>query len=217
MLRGCSFGIGAACLISGTMDTARAQSSRYTIHQESSLVYAQVLKAAGLFSGLAHNHVIRATQLSGWLELGLDRPGECRASVDVPVRHLLADEVLMRRRVGYDKELDRDDAAEVQATMLGKQQLNAEEFPFIRLRARDCSLKGDELHARGELHLHGVTREYPLVVKLTQREEGLQATGTLRVEQTDHGIEPYSAALGAVKNQDTVTLVFDLSLRRSEL
>ncbi len=61
--------------------------------------------------------------------------------------------------------------------------------------------------------LHGVTRSESTDVSVTVATDRLTATGTLKVKQTDFGIQPVTAGAGTVRVKDEVTVEFTLVAR----
>lgn len=177
----------------------------YTIDHARSELVVRVFRA-GLASALAHDHVVRAARWQGTLDVNRD-PVALAADLRVQVDALVVDEPEARARYGLDGVLSDDDRASVRETMLGPEQLDAAQYPEIRFRAAELDRAGDGFRLAGELTLHGKTQRIVLPIAVTDDGGTLTARGTIRVAQSDFGIEPYRALLGAVRNQDEVELV----------
>ena len=54
--------------------------------------------------------------------------------------------------------------------------------------------------------MHGVTKAISLPVEATVKGQTIDARGSVKLKTSDFGIEPYSALLGAVRNQDGIIL-----------
>jgi polyisoprenoid-binding protein YceI len=62
----------------------------------------------------------------------------------------------------------------------------------------------------GDLELRGVTQTVSLFVQAELQEDVLRGKGSARLLQSSFGYQPYSAFLGAVRNQDEVVLHVDI-------
>lgn len=58
--------------------------------------------------------------------------------------------------------------------------------------------------------MHGVTKRITVPVTVTITPQQLRAMGSYTLKQTDFGIKPYSAGLGAVKVKNEVTVNFSI-------
>ena len=79
----------------------------------------------------------------------------------------------------------------------------------IEFRSRAVTGPSEALTVAGDLRIAGVTRPATLAVGLG---EGRRARGSLVVRQSDWGITPYRALMGALRVRDEVEIVFDVML-----
>ena len=79
----------------------------------------------------------------------------------------------------------------------------------IEFRSRTVDASSGELTVAGGLTIAGVTRPATLTVDLGKDR---RARGTLVIRQSDWGISPYRALMGALKVRDAVEVVFDVVL-----
>lgn len=193
--------VAAACAALARVAAAEP----YVIDHARSEIAVRVFRA-GLAAFLAHDHVIRAAEWDATLDVNRDPPA-LSADFRVPVDALVVDEPEARARHGLDGVLSDDDRASVRTTMLGPEQLDAARYPEIRFRAAEIDRAGEGFRLAGELTLHGQTKR--ITVPITVRDDGgtLTAHGSVRVVQSDYGITPHRALLGAIKNQDEVEIV----------
>jgi hypothetical protein len=149
---------------------------------------------SGLFSALAHDHVIRAPIAGG--SLSADEP----LSVELTVR--VADlEVL-------DPTLAAGKRPEVRARMLSADVLDAARFPEISFRSTSIAPQGaDRWKVTGDLSLHGVTKSTSFSVE----GKGGRYRGAATLRQSDFGIAPISIAGGTVKVKDEVRIEFEIA------
>jgi len=196
-------GVAAVVLFAGLVRVAAG--APYTIDHAKSEIVVRVFRA-GIAAFLAHDHVIRAGEWDGTLDVNRDPPAVA-ADLRVPVDALVVDEPEARVRHGLDGVLSDDDRASVRATMLGPDQLDAARFPEIRFHAAEIDRAGDGFRLAGELTLRGQTKRITLPITVRENGDTLTAHGTVRVVQSDYGITPHRALLGAIKNQDEVEIV----------
>jgi polyisoprenoid-binding protein YceI len=159
------------------------QNSTLTIH----------VGKTGVFSGLGHEHEVRAPIHSGMVDTGSHPAVE----VHVDARAL--------RVIGKDEP--EKDRAEVQKTMLGPGVLDSEHHQEITFKSTGAEPTGQgRWTLRGNLALRGQTR--PVTVQVTLKDG--RYTGTTTVKQTDFGIKPPGKA--GVRAKDEVRIEFDVRL-----
>ena len=190
------------------------------LDRERSLL-AVVTHKAGVASGLAHEHLVVASDWSGDVRVDLAEPGRSSAELAVSARGLLADPDDERSRweerlleLGllegpFEPLSDRDREKIGKALRSGK-QLDAERFPEIRARLLELRAPQEEAAtwtARVELEVRGRPAESEATVEIDRRGDGsvrLEIRAPFRF--TQWGIEPYSALLGAIRNTDELDL-----------
>ena len=169
--------------VSAQQHNIDTQKSTLTIH----------VGKTGVFSGLGHEHEVRAPIHSGTADTG------AHPAVEV---HVNAQEL---RVVGKDEP--EKNRAEVQKTILGPEVLDSERHQEIVFKSTAAEPAGPEqwtLH--GNLTLRGQTR--PVTVQVTLKDG--RYTGAATVKQTDFGIKPPGKA--GVKAKDEVIIEFDVRL-----
>ncbi|HEY8516055.1 MAG TPA: YceI family protein [Candidatus Binatia bacterium] len=200
--------VGALLLV---VAVGSARAEPYLIDYDESLLVVRVYRA-GVGSVFAHDHVVRATRWDGSLDVN-EAPVALAVDVRVDVQGLEVDEPEMRERFGLDGVLSDDDRRKIRETMLGPTQLDAAAHPEIRFRSSEIDRADGGFRVGGELTIHGVTQRVVFPMQVERNGVELRARGALRVKQSDFGIEPYSAMLGAVRNQDEIDLLFDVVAR----
>ena len=146
----------------------------------------------GAFSGLGHEHEVRAPIQSGMADTG----PHAAVEIHVDARAL---------RV-IDKDQSEKDRTEVQKTMLGPEVLDSEHHEEIVFKSTSAVAADQGWTLRGNLTLRGQTR--PVTVHVTLKNG--QYTGEATVKQTDFGIKPPGKA--GVKAKDEVRIEFDVRL-----
>jgi polyisoprenoid-binding protein YceI len=208
---GCALVVGTLvpALVLGSAGGALAATLR--IDPARSRLVAQVFKE-GLGSGFAHDHVIRATQVTGTVEYDAAAPDRTAITVEVPAASLRADEPALRQEFGLTSALSTSDRADVEKAMRAPDQLDVSRFPTIRFVSTRVGRQPDgRLLVTGTLTIRGVSREVTFPAEVTSGEAGaVRGRATLTLRQSSFGYQPYRAALGTVRNKDELTLLLDL-------
>jgi polyisoprenoid-binding protein YceI len=169
---------------------ARAQS--HDIDTQASTLTAHVGKT-GIFSGLGHEHEVRAPIHDGTADTGPNPAVE----IHVDARTL---------RV-IDKDASEKDRADIQQTMLGPEVLDSERHPDIVFESTSAEPAGQaQWTLRGNLTLRGQTR--PVTVRVTLKDG--HYTGDATVKQTDFGIKPPGPP--GIKAKNEVRIEFDVRM-----
>ena len=207
-------GAFAAMLIAGA-----ALATEYTVDPAESL-FAVVVHKGGVAARFAHNHLIYPAEYTASLALEDGDPKSARFELSFPVKHLRVDEdaahekwyPLVEKNGILDEPFAKvgdDDRKVIAEHMLGKDQLDAEQFPDISAKlisVRDgAGTHGKQRYAQiativFTVHGKTVERECPATIAVTGDGVTVDASGTFKF--TEFGFKPYSAMLGAVKNLD---------------
>lgn len=185
-----------------------AHAAPYDVDAARSEIAVKVFKA-GAASAFAHDHVLRATRWQATLDVGAE-PLALTAEVRVDVSALAVDEPAARARHGLEGTLSDADRTQVRDNMLGADQLDVAAHPEVRFAATRIARDGERFRLAGELSVHGVTRPVDVPLVILPDGDAYTARGSLRVRQSDFGIRPYSAFLGAVRTHDEVEILFTL-------
>jgi polyisoprenoid-binding protein YceI len=168
----------------------------------------------GLGSGLAHDHVVEATEVSGTVEYDPARPEGSSVVIETRTATLRIDDPAARRRSGVEGEISASERADVAKAMRAPDQLDVARYPTIRFASTRVVPEGEgRLRVTGSLTIRGVTREVSFPVTVALEDGALRARATLRFLQSSFGYRPYSALLGAIRNKDEVSLEVDLVAR----
>jgi polyisoprenoid-binding protein YceI len=157
----------------------------------------------GLAATAGHDLTIELTQWTAELEVADDR-----APTGLTVRADMNSLVVREGRGGVKPLTDRD-RREIAVT--ARKLLRVDRFPAATFTATRFDGNGDEGGAiEGTLSMAGADRPLRLTVTRKAGDGAYHATGALR--QTDYGIKPYTAFLGALKVSDQVRLEIDVEL-----
>lgn len=189
--------------------------ARYTIRSDLSDVRFLVYRAGPLAS-FGHNHVIRATHIRGDIYLGTDLQ-HSGFTLTLPVKDFQVDSQQARADEGPDFA-EQPSAQAIQGTytnMLGAGELDAVEYPDIRIRSVAFSGPEWEPDATVRIELRGVVRELTVPIALEREANRLIATGTFHIHQSGFGIRPFSILGGGLQVADTVKVRFHLVTQRN--
>jgi polyisoprenoid-binding protein YceI len=153
----------------------------------------------GMAQKVGHDLIIEVGQWQASVEVGAD--GEPKSI------SLEADPTSLRVLEGHRgvKPLTDSDRAEIRSN-IAKKILGTQPIKFS---STSVQVAGDKLIVEGDLTMAGSTKPASFELALTG-EGGI--SGTLPVTQSEWGIKPYRAFMGALKVRDTVEVVLDASL-----
>lgn len=198
--------------------------------------FAVLTHKAGLAAKLAHDHLVIAHSPRVVLELDPAKPQQARLAVTVPVMSLQIDAPEARQKhaerlrvlgalTGELSPIKDDDRAKIREAMLSAKQLFAERYGEIKAELVSLEPRGAGANARVALgwnakvkiEVRGIVVEktFPARFELAQDGKELHAEVLGELRFTEFGIEPYTAALGAVKNDDLFHLWVDLVARKN--
>jgi len=169
--------------------------------------------AAGRLAKFGHNHIITATQASGLLKLHPDMT-KTGFILLIPVSGLMVDQPQARAKAGPDftKIVSAKDSQATSRNMLGPKVLDVENHPFIE--AATVKLWGDPPNITAELEvtIKQITQRITAPILLSQSDGIFTATGRLRLSQQAFDITPFSILGGAIAVEDSLELLFRITL-----
>jgi polyisoprenoid-binding protein YceI len=188
-----------------TAGAAQADSRQYTLDSKASQIATHVGKS-GLFGFAGHEHDVVVGSFHG--KVVVDPQQISRSTVEISI------DAASLRVTGQGEPAK--DVTAVQATMMGPECLDVARFPSIRFVSKSVTAAATDardITIRGDLTLHGVTREIAIPVRLELGADSMQVTGATTLRQKDFGITPISKA-GVVNVKDELALRWRLVGRR---
>lgn len=158
----------------------------------------------GVAAKVGHDLLIDLPRWSGRLTADSDDPAAVRLEITVELESFTVLE-----GTGGVAPLSSDDKVDITKTALKLFEVSAN--PTATFVADRVAPEGESFSVDGNLSLHGRTVPLRLAVHSTG-ERSWRATGS--VNQSDFGIKPYRAFLGALRLADAVILEADLDLGR---
>lgn len=175
-------------------------------------LYIQVYKdPTTIAQALAHDHVVQG---SGWLGSATWDPANlatCKVVISVPVQRLVVDEKSVRTTLGYDTFPSDSERADIKEAMLGADQLDGAKYAEIKYESTKCEAQGDGVLVTGNMTIRGVTKPVTMNMALKADAVNFSAKGATAIRATQFGFEPFSKGFGALKNQDRMLLVVDVT------
>lgn len=180
-----------------------------SIDVERSRVYVFVRK-----SGLGHEHAVEGRVKSGTIHLGQAKKS---GALEFDMTSFDADTEAARKYLSLKGTTSDSVRQKVNDNMLGGSVLDVERFPtatFAIESAQQVATKGKtpRYQLKGKFTLHGQTREVTITADTTSQagDKVIRLQGQFDILQTEFGITPYKAALGAVGVADQLTIYGDL-------
>jgi len=191
-----------------------AGAQRYAVESAASEIRLLVYRA-GPLARVGHNHVVvgpvrgevwagRTAEESGFL-------------LDIPVASLAVEPVAARAEEGSEFGAQVSDEARqgTREHMLGSEVLDAQRYPVIRVAS--VALSGPRWNPTvvARATLRGVTRELHFPAAVVEEGDRLAVVASFAFQQSDFGIEPYSALGGGLRVADEVRVRIRIEARRA--
>jgi len=185
----------------------------YEVVGGESLLIVRVYRG-GTLARAGHNHIVASHDLAGTVYVAKDL-ARSSFELEVPVAALTVDEAELRAAQGADFAADVPDSAKAgtRRNMLGAAVLDVEHYPQISLRSENLELQGEHLLAQVEVRIRDQVRSFSVPVSFTVNPSEVLAEGALPLKQSDLGLMPFTALLGALQVQDEMQLQFHLVAR----
>jgi polyisoprenoid-binding protein YceI len=172
----------------------------------------------GALAKAGHNHVIASHDVSGAFYVP-DDVNRTTFELHIPVQGLTIDEPELRAKEGADFPADVPQSARdgTRRNMLSEALLNGAQYPDITLVSQhiDSLEPGARVRADVEISIRGQTRTISVPVSYSLANGELTASGDLPLKQSDLGLTPFSAMLGALQVQDELRVRFRIVAREA--
>ena len=157
----------------------------------------------GVAKKVGHDLVIEAKRWTAKVNVDGDDLTRSTASVTVDTRSL---EVVSG--TGGAKPLSDKDRKDIKEN-IDKKVLKTDKFPDITFQSSRVESKGaDKATVHGDLTIMGTARPASMDIVVT----GNKANGTMTLRQSDWGIKPFSALMGALKLADQLTITVEATV-----
>ncbi len=170
---------------------------------------------AGTMARLGHNHAISSSGLTGtvWVAPNLE---ETIARIVLPVTTLVVDDPAVRAGEGaeFEAPVPEKDRIGTRNNMLGADFLDADNHAFIRVACRDIQMDTEPATAACDITVIGRTVALRMPLSIEQSENQLQVTGEVTLTHEQLGLTPFSAAGGAVRVAEGMTVRYEINAQR---
>jgi polyisoprenoid-binding protein YceI len=172
----------------------------------------------GPLAKAGHNHVIASHDIRGTFYVPDD---VLRSSFElhVPVALLTIDEPELRAQQGPDFPAEVPESAKegTRRNMLSEALLNEAQYPQLILTSQriERGTMGSSVQADVQVTIRGLSHGIAVPVAYSLAGGELVATGELPIKQTDLGLTPFSAILGALQVQDELHVKFRIVAREA--
>jgi hypothetical protein len=190
----------------------------YDVVPAESLLSVLVYRA-GTLAAAGHNHVIASHTLAGTVYVP-EEVRETTLEVRVAVDALTVDEPELRaQQPGSDFPPDVSDSARAgtRHNMLSSALLDAADYPEVVVRAvrftADPAGAQGMLTAQLEVEVRGARFPVAVPVRYEIAGDTLTVTGAAAVRQSELGLTPFTALLGALAVQDEMRISFRITCR----
>lgn len=186
----------------------------YDVDPQQSALHVLVFRG-GALARLGHNHVMSVRGLKGrlWLHATTAKSG---FDVSFPVAQMLVDDPEARRAAGSDfpPDVPEADREGTRRNMLRAEVLDAERYPTITLKSVNIAGSRANPQATARVTLRDVSRDVSLRPAVSVEADRVMVRGEFDLLQSDFGIKPFSAALGALTVQDRLHVTFAVVTQR---
>ena len=195
---------------SGPFQGLRHEGRPYDVATSESLLTILAYRG-GALAKAGHNHVIASHDLAGTVYIPADR-SRTTFEIHFPVAGLTIDESQLRSAEGPDFPPDVPDSAKegTRRNMLSEALLNGAAFPDITLaglRVTEHPPVGPT-EADVQMVIRDQTHSATVPIRYEVSDSTLTVTGEFPLKQSDLGLTPYSALLGALQVQDEMHVKF---------
>ena len=197
----------------------------YQILAQASILTILVYRGGALASA-GHNHVIASHDLSGTIYVP-PTILESSFEVHVPVDTLTVDEAALRAQqpaAEFPADVSESAREGTRRNMLGEALLDAQRNPEIVLRALQLeraapgAADSAAVLAHVQSTVRGQLRSFTVPVRYRLAGDGsLEAAGEFPLRQSELGLTPFSAMLGALQVQDEMRVSFHIVARAAAI
>jgi hypothetical protein len=195
-------------------ELGRAGGRVFTLAPQDSVVRIYAFRA-GRAARLGHNHVLSAPEFTGFFYLPSSGAADGRFDLMFRLDQLEIDNPEYRSQLGasFSSVIDPEAIQSTREHLLGADSLQAELFPFVRIRSLQISGEAPKFAAKVQIQMHGREQEMWMALEVDGLPNQLSVSGAFVLRQSDFGVQPYSLLGGLLSVQDEVIVDFKLTGR----
>jgi polyisoprenoid-binding protein YceI len=152
-----------------------------------------------------HDHVAQAEDFQGLVRWNPADLSECFVEISFPVSALSIDPPGSRAWLGLSGETRSSDIGKIENNMRGKHVLDAARFGSVSYKAVRCEQAGEKVRVEGRMTVHGVTVAVETQLTVKSEPNQFTAEGSFTAGHAWWEMVPYSALMGAVRNDETLS------------
>ena len=216
--------VGAAASPPGSLRAPGHEGRPFDVASRESLLTILAFRG-GALAKAGHNHVIASHDLSGTFYVP-DDVLRSTFELHVPVAQLTIDEPELRAQEGPEFPREVPDSAKegTRRNMLSEALLNGAQFSDFTLvsqriepgSAAPAVPTASAVRADVQVTIRGQTHTVSVPVTYSLTDGQLVATGDVPIKQTDLGLTPFSAMLGALQVQDELRVRFRIVAHQAQ-
>jgi polyisoprenoid-binding protein YceI len=197
----------------------RHEGRPYDVEPSESLLTILAFRG-GALAKAGHNHVIASHDMSGTIYVPDDQ-SRSTFEVSVPVDQLTIDEPELRAKEGSEFPTEVPESAKegTRRNMLSEALLNGAQYPDITLVSQHLetpAAAGSPVRADVQVTIRGQAHSLSVPVTYGFEDSRLVVSGELPIKQSDLGLTPFSAMLGALQVQDELRVRFRIVARQAQ-
>jgi polyisoprenoid-binding protein YceI len=197
----------------------RHEGRPYDVEPRESLLTILAFRG-GALAKAGHNHVIASHDMSGTIYVPDDQ-SRSTFEVSVPVDQLTIDEPELRAKEGSEFPTEVPESAKegTRRNMLSEALLNGAQYPDITLVSQHIetpAAAGSPVRADVQVTIRGQAHSLSVPVTYGFEDSRLVVSGELPIKQSDLGLTPFSAMLGALQVQDELRVRFRIVARQAQ-
>ena len=188
---------------------------RYTVDPQASEIRLLVYRE-GPLARFGHNHVI-VGRVQGEIRAG-DAAAASGFRLEIPVDSFAVDPPAARAEEGEEFAAQISEPARrgTRENMLGRDVLDAAKHPLIRIES--IALFGPDWGptVTARVTLRGVTRDLRFAAAVLRQDDMLAVVASFSINQSEFGIEPFTALNGGLRVRDALDIRIRLVARREK-
>jgi polyisoprenoid-binding protein YceI len=188
-------------------------STEYRVNAQDSRLLILAFRG-GAMARLGHNHVIASHDVEGSVYV-TDDPLRTRFDISFPVNELTVDEAAMREIAGpeFANVVPQSARDGTRGNLLSPPLLDGANYPTIRLRTVDVVAAGGGYDIGVEITIKGQVHTVRVPVTLRREADLLVASGEFPLKQSELGLKPFTAAMGALVVVDELKVRFEVAAK----
>lgn len=169
-----------------------------------------VVRREGPLARLGHDHVVSVREADGFFLMAGKPDEKSRAELRFRADQLEVDAAAARNHYMLDTDPDAQDIQATRQNLLEK-VLEADQWPWLFITLSEFETVGDLNTAMVEIAIRDSRINSRRAFRLAKSEAGVLIEGSLKIHQTELGLEPFSVLGGGLRVADQLEIHFRLS------